>query len=75
MADMSGASHKLCAEAGKHICQRPSGQSCVEPGCDRPAGTWWGPLWCPEHDEERLDRISRQLAEIKGFFGGGALRG
>lgn len=52
-------SHPHCA-AG-HVCQRPSGHECIEPGCHAPAGTAWGPLWCPEHDQERLDRISGQL--------------
>ena len=32
--------------------------------CNEPAGTLWGPYWCPEHDKERLDRISRNLVEI-----------
>jgi len=25
----------------------------------------WGPLWCPEHDAERLDGISEGFAEIQ----------
>lgn len=56
--------HKKCVDAGEHICQEPSGYVCVEDGCDRAAGTWWGPYWCPEHDKERIDRISRQFDDI-----------
>lgn len=51
---------KRQTEAG-HVCQKPSGRSCYEQGCDRPAGTLWGPYWCPEHDQERLERISASL--------------
>lgn len=42
----------------------PSGRTCIEPGCDKPAGTPWGPYWCPDHDDERIERIDRQLAQI-----------
>jgi hypothetical protein len=61
-------SHQKCRDAGEHICQRPSGRTCIEEGCDQPAGTLWGPLWCPEHDQERLDRIGRQMSEILEAF-------
>lgn len=64
-------SHPNCERPNRHICQKPSGRTCIEAGCDRSAGTLWGPLWCPEHDAERLDRIaagfdaiSEQLREI-----------
>ena len=56
-----GDSHAKCQTSRGHICQEPSGRTCVEPGCDEPAGTWWGPLWCPEHDKERLDRCTAGL--------------
>lgn len=53
-----------------HACQEPSGRVCIENGCDLPAGTHWGPYWCPDHDVERLDRITRNLeglmAELEG---------
>lgn len=64
----SATSHQRCIDAGEHVCQKPSGEGCIEPGCDRPAGTLWGPLWCPEHDQERLDRVSGQMAEITASF-------
>lgn len=54
---------------GTHICQEPSGRTCVELGCSRPAGTWWGPLWCPECDKARLDRVSDQLDAIATEIG------
>ncbi len=60
---MSG-SHELCRQEGHHICQELSGRVCDEPGCEQAAGTWWGPYWCPEHDQERLDRISAQLKAL-----------
>ena len=65
----SGVSHRRCREVGEHVCQKPSGRVCIEPGCDQKAGTLWGPLWCPEHDQERLDRVSRQMQEIARSFG------
>lgn len=59
---MAETSHPKCTPV--HVCQQPSGRTCVEDGCERQAGTWWGPLWCPEHDKERLDRISISLEEL-----------
>lgn len=56
-------SHDRCT-AG-HVCQQPSGRTCIEPGCDLPAGTWWGAYWCPDCDRERLDRVTAQLEAIK----------
>lgn len=29
-----------------------------------PAGTPWGPLWCADHDDGRINRISRNLRGI-----------
>ena len=62
--------HPNCIEG--HVCQRPSGRECHEPGCHDPAGTLWGPLWCPEHDRERLDRIGASLDKIEADLRGGA---
>lgn len=50
--------HPDCHGPAGHVCQEPSGKACVERGCDEPAGTQWGPLWCPLHDMERIDRVS-----------------
>lgn len=55
-------SHAKCKP--DHICQEPSGRLCVEAGCGKEAGTWWGPYWCPEHDKERLDRVSAGFDSI-----------
>lgn len=55
-------SHPNCVSG--HVCQVPTGRECIEDGCHGPAGTWWGPLWCPEHDRERLDRINASLAAL-----------
>lgn len=61
---MMGNSHPQCREAGEHVCQQPSGRTCIEDGCEQAAGTFWGPLWCPDHDQERIDRIDSQMREI-----------
>lgn len=59
---MSDDAHPKCT--GGHVCQQPSGRLCVEQGCNEAAGTLWGPYWCPEHDRQRLDRISANLRQI-----------
>ena len=41
-----------------------TGKSCIEPGCERPAGTAWSPYWCFEHNIERIDRISGQFCAL-----------
>jgi hypothetical protein len=66
----SARSHQQCIDAGEHVCQMPSGRTCIEDGCEKAAGTRWGPLWCAEHDQERMDRISGQMAEIQASFRG-----
>ena len=40
------------------------GNSCIENGCERPAGTAWSPYWCFEHNVERMERVVRQLTEL-----------
>jgi hypothetical protein len=64
-------SHRLCwtGERYKHICREPSGRVCIEKGCEEPAGTGWGPYWCPDHDVERLDNISAGLRDIASALG------
>lgn len=56
--------HPDCQGPQGHTCHRPSGRSCIE--CGRPAGTLWGPYWCPDCDEERLNRCTRNLLEALG---------
>lgn len=60
-------SHPKCGI--EHICQVPTGKECIEIGCHDEAGTRWGPMWCPKHDQERLDRVSTQMADLakRGF--------
>lgn len=41
-----------------------TGKPCVKKGCKAPAGTWWSPHWCFEHNVERMDRISSNLNDI-----------
>lgn len=64
------SAHPKCTDG--HVCQEPSGRTCIEAGCDEAAGTLWGPLWCPDHDRERLDRISAQFDAILATTDGGA---
>jgi hypothetical protein len=52
-------SHPRCTDG--HICQQPSGRACDVRGCQEPAGTLWGPYWCPDHDKQRLERITANL--------------
>lgn len=63
--DGGSGSHPHCwtGEAYVHICQQPSGEKCA--GCGAPAGTWWGPHWCPACDVRRLDGISEGLKQLK----------
>jgi Zn finger protein HypA/HybF involved in hydrogenase expression len=56
---MSDDAHPKCQGEAGHICQQPSGRTCVD--CDQPAGTLWGPMWCPGCDEKRLNRVSASL--------------
>ena len=59
--DDQDRAHPNCHGSSGHVCQKPSGVLCVEAGCDEPAGTLWTDLWCPEHDMERLDRVTAGL--------------
>ena len=53
----------------------PSGRTCAEPGCDKPAGTPWGPYWCPDCDDERMERVSRGLESVLRRFQEGGTDG
>jgi len=45
-----------------------TGKPCIVEGCTEEAGTAWSPHWCPQHNIERMSRITRQLrAIVKGF--------
>lgn len=57
-------SHPNCERPSGHVCQKPSARICVD--CDQPAGTLWGPMWCPECDANRLDHVSRQMESLLG---------
>lgn len=46
-----------------HTCHDPSGRACID--CGKPAGTPWGPHWCPDCDVKRLDGIEKNLTEIQ----------
>lgn len=46
-----------------------TGKPCIEPECDRPAGTAWSALWCFECNLERIRRINKQLTAIAADLG------
>ena len=46
-----------------------TGKLCIEPDCDQPAGTAWGPHWCFEHNVKRLNRIDEQFTKMVGTKG------
>lgn len=71
---MSERAHPECHGPAGHICQEPSGRACDERGCGSPAGTFWGPYWCPDHDAQRLDRITAQLNDIRRMFDSGGVK-
>lgn len=60
-------SHPKCWTGDGYVhdaCRKPSGYVCDASGCVEEAGTLWGPLWCPVHDVERLDRVSEGLGGL-----------
>jgi hypothetical protein len=38
-----------------------TGKSCIEKGCNDPAGTAWSPYWCFQHNVERMNRVGKSL--------------
>lgn len=40
-----------------------TGKRCITKGCSNPAGTFWSPAWCFEHNVERMDRIGANLSD------------
>lgn len=44
----------------------PSGLKCAD--CGEPAGTPWGPYWCPDCDDKRVARIDKGMNEIQANF-------
>jgi hypothetical protein len=58
---------RMAFEDPNHEGNSPSyhtGKPCIEKGCERPAGTWWSPHWCFEHNVERIKRISKQFDDL-----------
>ncbi|HBN6266147.1 TPA: hypothetical protein L3N15_004128 [Vibrio parahaemolyticus] len=45
-----------------------SGNPCITPDCDRPAGTLWSHLWCFECNVQRMRKITRNLEKMAGEF-------
>jgi hypothetical protein len=67
---MGKGAHPNCQSADGHVCQKPSGRSCVEVPCKEVAGTFWGPYFCPAHDETRLNKIAQSLQDISNKIAG-----
>ena len=42
-----------------------TGQPCIEPGCESPAGTAWSPYWCFGCNVARINRISASLSHLQ----------
>lgn len=65
---MSGRSHPQCWTGTEyvHVCHEPSGRACVD--CGAPAGTPWGPLWCPACDVKRLDNVRSGFGELAAII-------
>jgi hypothetical protein len=63
-------SHPQCWKGDhyEHDCAVPSGRECID--CGKPAGTPWGPVWCPDCDVIRLNRISRSMADLDAWARG-----
>lgn len=40
-----------------------TGKKCTKFGCDNPAGTWWSPHWCFEHNVDRIRKITAALED------------
>lgn len=62
-----GQSHPKCARTPEgivHDREVLGGRLCVGSGCDRPPASSCGPLWCPDHDVERLGRITGQFEDL-----------
>lgn len=52
----------LAMSRDERAALEPSGKACVE--CGKPAGTPWGPYFCPDCDDVRLARIDKGMREI-----------
>jgi len=50
--------------------QHHTGKTCIEHGCENPAGTHWSPYWCQPCNMKRMRRIDNglksALAELDG---------
>jgi len=47
-----------------------TGKSCIVSGCEKPAGMWWSPLWCMEHNMERMRQIDGQFDRVRRALAG-----
>ena len=45
-----------------------TGKTCIEPGCENPAGTAWSPHWCQPCNAKRMQTITEHLNEIEASF-------
>jgi hypothetical protein len=50
-----------------------TGKPCIEPGCNEPAGTGWGPYWCMKHNAERINRINKSFDDMLAKSPGGGM--
>ena len=45
-----------------------TGKPCITTGCEKPAGTWWGPYWCFDCNVAHIERINRKFEEWGGVW-------
>lgn len=41
-----------------------TGTTCIVPECNDPAGTYWSPYWCFNHNVKRINKINDHLASM-----------
>lgn len=41
-----------------------TGKRCIEFGCGNPAGTYWSPHWCVQHNIKRTNRINGKFGKM-----------
>lgn len=58
------AGYPSCLKAGMYVCQKPSGQACID--CGEVAGTRWGWSWCPDCDSKHVTSMREHFAAALG---------
>ena len=51
-----------------------TGKPCVTGGCQKPAGTLWGPYFCAECNVARIERINQRIEVLEAAKSAGAIK-